>query len=598
MAEMILPGVYIEVRPEGLIAPGQITVGNVGVVGTASKGPIGVPTLLGSYADAQRTFGTYDPFLDPVSGVPDPGALTLVRALELIFNFGASTVYAVRVSTMDTTQTPPVPKAVRAVLVLKDTTPASCVILTADTEGEWGNALTVDVASPAAGDAFIEDEGVPTSGADALKLLRSAKNSPRNRVSLIRGGVTTLLNVVTSAPVAGGNQVQITATALVFAGGEAPAATDQLIASYAVDKSKAADVTLHLSRSQELYTVADGNQLADLINSQSAWATATADLTNGKKLPAPIPAATPAQFGKGIGNITGTNGADVTDNSGDWVPSADYQGGLNALLNQDVQIVVGAGQDFKHFGNKLDLHCQKASTDVVKRDRIGVVGTPLAEPKRAQGVTPSPDKQETFFQNLLGHPLDSDRVILVAPGCMAVDTAESPAGDVELPGTYTAAAFAGLLSSLPPHISPTNKILAVDDLEIYWDDPHLTQLVQNRVCAIESREGFHVVKGVTTTTDGAFAQITTRRIVDYAKAGVRSAANPYIGLLNNERVRDAMRATINSFLARMVDDEMLEGYDLTVSATRADEIAGIANVEMTLQPTFSIDFIKVTMVLE
>ena len=43
MAEMILPGVYIEVRPEGLIAPGQITVGNVGVVGTAARGPLARP---------------------------------------------------------------------------------------------------------------------------------------------------------------------------------------------------------------------------------------------------------------------------------------------------------------------------------------------------------------------------------------------------------------------------------------------------------------------------------------------------------------------------------------------------------------------------
>src|SRR5215469_6591557 len=136
MAEMILPGVYIEVRPEGLIAPGQITVGNVGVVGTASKGLIGVPTLLGSYADAQRTFGTYDAFLDPVTNKPVPGALTLVRALEQIFNFGATTVYAVRASTMDNSN-PPVPKAVKANLTLKDGA-AACVVLTAETEGEWG----------------------------------------------------------------------------------------------------------------------------------------------------------------------------------------------------------------------------------------------------------------------------------------------------------------------------------------------------------------------------------------------------------------------------------------------------------------------------
>ena len=35
MAEMVLPGVYIEERPEALIVAGPITVGNIGIVGTA-----------------------------------------------------------------------------------------------------------------------------------------------------------------------------------------------------------------------------------------------------------------------------------------------------------------------------------------------------------------------------------------------------------------------------------------------------------------------------------------------------------------------------------------------------------------------------------
>ncbi|VAW88462.1 Phage minor tail protein, partial [hydrothermal vent metagenome] len=43
MAEMILPGTYIEVRPEGLIVPSRVSVGTVGVVGTASKGPVSNP---------------------------------------------------------------------------------------------------------------------------------------------------------------------------------------------------------------------------------------------------------------------------------------------------------------------------------------------------------------------------------------------------------------------------------------------------------------------------------------------------------------------------------------------------------------------------
>jgi hypothetical protein len=48
----------------------------------------------------------------------------------------------------------------------------------------------------------------------------------------------------------------------------------------------------------------------------------------------------------------------------------------------------------------------------------------------------------------------------------------------------------------------------------------------------------------------------------------------------------------------MVDDEMLISYELDVTATREEERQGIARVTMVLRPTFSIDFIKVTMFLE
>ena len=41
IGEMILPGTYIEVRSEGLIGVGGISTGNIGVVGTANRGPVG-----------------------------------------------------------------------------------------------------------------------------------------------------------------------------------------------------------------------------------------------------------------------------------------------------------------------------------------------------------------------------------------------------------------------------------------------------------------------------------------------------------------------------------------------------------------------------
>jgi hypothetical protein len=43
---------------------------------------------------------------------------------------------------------------------------------------------------------------------------------------------------------------------------------------------------------------------------------------------------------------------------------------------------------------------------------------------------------------------------------------------------------------------------------------------------------------------------------------VRSACNPYIGKLNNDRVHSALKATIDAFFTRMVDSEALVGYKI------------------------------------
>ena len=90
ISEMILPGTYIEVRSEGLIGVGGISTGNIGIVGTASKGPVGQVTILGSYAEALDIFGAYDRWSAAVDATP----LSLVRGLEQLFRGGGSTARA------------------------------------------------------------------------------------------------------------------------------------------------------------------------------------------------------------------------------------------------------------------------------------------------------------------------------------------------------------------------------------------------------------------------------------------------------------------------------------------------------------------------
>ena len=157
--------------------------------------------------------------------------------------------------------------------------------------------------------------------------------------------------------------------------------------------------------------------------------------------------------------------------------------------------------------------------------------------------------------------------------------------------------MAGKLSTLAPHVSLTNKDVAADGLTTEYSRAEQKNLLQNRVMVLHKHFGIRALKGISTDT-GAFKQISVRRIVDFAKAGVRKGSNPYIGKLNNIRVRSALKATLDGFLSSMVLDEMLTEYNLEVSATRAQEINGIALVSLTLKPTFSIDFVKVIMTLE
>ncbi len=194
----------------------------------------------------------------------------------------------------------------------------------------------------------------------------------------------------------------------------------------------------------------------------------------------------------------------------------------------------------------------------------------------------------------------NDRIIFTTPGFHAFDSvANAGKGqEIELKGPYSAAAVAGLLSTLTPQSSPTNKVLpGVVKLSQRFAYGETKQLLNGRVLVIEQRRGVRVVRGLTSD-DGAFTQITTRRITDFAKAGIRKASNPFIGKLNNQRVRKALQGAIDGFLTTMIQDEALTEYTLEVTASRADEIAGRAIVNVMLKPTFSIDFIAVTLVLQ
>jgi hypothetical protein len=254
----------------------------------------------------------------------------------------------------------------------------------------------------------------------------------------------------------------------------------------------------------------------------------------------------------------------------------DFSTAVDELLKEEINLLVAPELTTASALTVLKAAANSAESN--GRDLIAVIGAD------ASGVT------------AINNQVQADkRVILCAPGVYAYDAAANQ--EVLLPGNYTAAAVAGLIASLAPQASPTNKVLpGITKLGTKFGYGELKALLQGNVLPLESRQGIRVVRGITTE-GAAFSQITTRRIVDYAKTGIRQVANPFIGRLNNERVRKALQGALDGFLTTMLVDEALVGYTLEVKASRQDEIAGRCVVNVAMQPTFSIDYIRVTLAL-
>jgi hypothetical protein len=476
IGEMILPGTYIEVRAEGLIGVGGISTGNIGVVGTANRGPFNTAMILGSYTEALDTFGAYDRW----PGTDTAPALTLTRTLEQIFKGGGSTIYAVRVGNLAADA----PSKARTFTINDGAlAPADLITLTATSAGTWAAGIT----------ATMEPAG----------------DSP-------------------------------------------------------------AQLTLIYNRAKEIYPLtAKASDLVAAINDASRIVAASLVGADGA-----AQAASGAKTPKKIAN------GDAGGPDGVAATPTELAAGLAVLATQSVNIIVGGGFDAKTAAGTMLAHLEATEND--GRERIAIMGA-------------STDDVANLVTNDVAAG-SNPRLVLVAPGILADDAARVGERDkqVRLTGPYAAALVAGRLATLAPHNSLTNKDVASDGLTHYYTRAEQKNLLNNRVLVLQNNLGIRALKGISTDT-GAFRQISVRRIVDYAKAGVRIGANPYIGRLNNARVRSALKATLDGFLSGMVLDEMLIGYQLDVSATRAQEINGIALVTMTLQPTFSIDFVKVIM---
>jgi hypothetical protein len=440
---------------------------------------------------------------------------------------------------------------------------ASILALKASSPGTWGNRLAVRVEK-AEGAEFIADEVIGLgNGAFALsaQYIGVDRASIGNVVVRDHGTVKKyqLTHEAASAQVV---NVDPNTGRLTFA--TALSESAEVRASYWVEKQGLRKITMQYGNAKETYIVPSVSYLAQQVS----------DRANPSKLMTvegdPAARSLP-RVTSGFEQFTGGDNGDVSTEA----LGTEIEDAIEGFVDQDIQILV-VDRDFGDVKSAVLGHVEK--TENLGRERIAVLGV-------------DGSKVDTILAN--ADEVADKRVVLVAPGLRQKDP--QTGRSIELHAFLAAAAVAGKLSSLSPHVSLTNKSLAgIDDLAVEYNYGELKKLVDNRVLVLQKKRGIRVVKGITTH-DEAFKQIYTRRIIDYIKEGTRRGANQYIGKLNNARVRGALHTTLNDFLTDMVTREFLTGYKLNVFADRAMEIRGEVQVVMDLNPTFSIDVIRVIM---
>lgn len=258
----------------------------------------------------------------------------------------------------------------------------------------------------------------------------------------------------------------------------------------------------------------------------------------------------------------------------DPLPSA-YAAALARLETYpDVDMVTAS----HHYGEtnatqiyaEIVAHCERMSK--IARNRMGF----------GQTVKTGDGKPNMEITKRMASRLVSERFVFVAPyGYMG--------------------SVIGMIAGQRYFESPTFKTLGgVASLSFDFTDAHLEELIKAGVCAVDQvpRKGIAVVKGVTTDT----GQINVTRVADRAVRHVQNIAQDFIGLLNTEAHRLALKQRITEAFTRMEKegaivpstDGQSPAFAVAVESTPDDFAAGVVRIDTAVRPVRAIDYIYAT----
>ena len=319
------------------------------------------------------------------------------------------------------------------------------------------------------------------------------------------------------------------------------------------------DVTVALGDVQETFRNLVGPEIVAALNVGSALVRATAG--SSTKLPA---------------------GRTINLSAGAHPTANDYANAL-AQLEKDpgVDMVAASIQDFAASGFNADqvhaaieAHCRNQSEAASNRIGFGSVNP-----------ADSDDPPKIVAKASV---LSSERFVLVAPhGVLG--------------------AVIGLIGQLSYFQSPTFKRLSgVTELAVDYAPSELNDLIEGGVLAVakQRNRGIVVVKGIDTT--GATGQISVTRVADHAVRGVKELADLFIGTLNTEDGRIALREKLTEFFFEMQREQAIvpstdgtePAFKVDVYSSQRDFALGIVRVDIAVRPVRAMDFINATILVQ
>lgn len=169
----------------------------------------------------------------------------------------------------------------------------------------------------------------------------------------------------------------------------------------------------------------------------------------------------------------------------------------------------------------------------------------------------------------------------------------------------TEGALAGLLGRLDFFRAPTFKTIAsVDAPLVPYTDTQLNQLITAKLTAIAKRTGIGVIPVKGLLTSGR--QINVQRTADVSVRRVKAIADRFIGLLNDEGTRNALRQQIIAMFLQMERDGAIvpsvdgssPAFAVAVYSSQNDFALGIVRIDVAMRPVRSIDYIYATLLIQ